>query len=781
MLHYNNTLCFIAFYLFSLLPSQAQSLKYSLWFNAEFLNEDGETLHNALSGGINQAQFSMADLNNDGKKDLVLFDRSGNKYSTFINESTGAKPIFRYHPQYEGQFPITNDWALMADYNNDGKEDLYTYGGNVNVRLYRNATKSGDTSIQFEKKMFPDEGNEPTPYLTAFTYSQYPQFDTSEVIADFNNLPAIADVDGDGDMDYLTLLNGGFGISFYRNNSVEEKRDIEDLFFLDIDWCWGDFEEGQNSNDIFLRRPEYCLRKYYKKHPSGSTLSVFDNDDDGDVDLLLGNAGYDNLIFLENGRAQHGTVQDSMIAFDAFFPSGTLRASLPSFPSSFLVDIDQDGARDLIVSVNNTDKSSYVFLEDDHVYYYRNEGEDKRPDFKIVQKDFLVGDMIDHGGWAAPALADIDNDGDYDLFIGHNGNYAYTLDQSDRIAYYENIGNATNAVFQLRDTNYLNISAKSLKRIAPHLADVDGDDDLDLLLGLQEGQIALYRNEGTANNASFVFETDFWKGLDVGEAATISTADVNGDGELDLILGESNGNFNYYRGLGGERYVQENDTFGNVLVNDFIVQTKTNPVTLEPYDTLIMESQGYSAPVFTDLDGNGKPEIISGSLRGYLKLYYDISLNAQDTFKEQEGFVYDFREQNYAYYKFGFETMPAAADLDGDGNQEIVVGNRRGGISIISSKGLVGNTKTIRNPLHQLKLYPNPANGLFFLEAPAGTYTIEITDLNGRVIKTNQIRHNLNDRMEIELREQADGVYFIHLMNSQGYHKGLKAIKLGNH
>jgi hypothetical protein len=747
---------FYSLYLLPLLffsQADAQSQKYSLWLGSTFLKANGDTMHNATAGGINQGQFSMTDLNLDGKKDIVIFERTGNRFSTFINHSQNGRVVYKYDPRYEGAFPQTTDWALMVDYNFDGKEDLYTYGGNVNVSLYRNISQNSDTIISFRQKTFLDDNLELSPYLQAFTFSPFPQFDTSEMISDFNNLPAIADIDNDGDMDYLTLLNGGIGISLYRNTTADNNQDVENMFFEDIDWCWGDFEEGVNSNDIFLSRPQFCGRKIYKKHASGSTLTVFDNDDDGDFELLLGNGGYNNLIFLENGRIQNGTKQDTMVAFDAFFLQGTRRASMPSFPAAYLIDVDQDGARDMILTVNNTDKTDVEFLETDHVWYYRNAGQDKKPDFQFVQHDFLIGGIVDHGGWAAPALIDIDNDGDQDLFIGHNGNFAYTLDQSDRIAYYENVGSSTSPVFQLRDTNYLNVGARNLQRIRPHFADIDGDDDFDLLLGQANGKIALFRNGGNASNPQLSWETEAWNGLDVGESSSIATADVNEDGELDLILGERNGNFNYYRGLGGERYVLENDTFGNVFVNGMILQTFSDPVTQEFYDSLVMEREGFSAPVWTDLDGNGKPELITGTSRGYLRLYHDLGTNQSDTFQEQEGFVYDFREQNYAYYNFGPICIPAAADLDGDGFKEIVVGNRRGGISIVSSKGIVGNTPSLKRKLEGVKLYPNPSQGVYQLLLPIGQFNVSISDINGRLIYEESLQSTGSNASSVGIKQ----------------------------
>src|SRR5690348_1613496 len=67
-------------------------------------------------GGLNNPQFSAADLNNDGVKDLVIFDRTGNKFLTFINNNIPNTFGYSYSPKYELNFPALLDWALLVDF-----------------------------------------------------------------------------------------------------------------------------------------------------------------------------------------------------------------------------------------------------------------------------------------------------------------------------------------------------------------------------------------------------------------------------------------------------------------------------------------------------------------------------------------------------------------------------------------------------------------------------------------------------------------------------------------
>src|ERR1044071_2682797 len=62
-------------------------------------------LENPWAGGINSAQFSEIDLNQDGTMDLFVFDRAGNKITTYINNATPNQVDYSIAPQYITRFP----------------------------------------------------------------------------------------------------------------------------------------------------------------------------------------------------------------------------------------------------------------------------------------------------------------------------------------------------------------------------------------------------------------------------------------------------------------------------------------------------------------------------------------------------------------------------------------------------------------------------------------------------------------------------------------------------
>ena len=111
------------------------------------LDYDGDTLLNPWAGGFNSVQFSEIDLDLDGIKDLFVFDRSGNKVSTFLNLGITGEVSYLHAPQYSTSFPKgLTDWVLLRDFNCDGKADIFTSAGG-GVKVYLNTSV---TQLQFD-------------------------------------------------------------------------------------------------------------------------------------------------------------------------------------------------------------------------------------------------------------------------------------------------------------------------------------------------------------------------------------------------------------------------------------------------------------------------------------------------------------------------------------------------------------------------------------------------------------------------------------------------------
>src|SRR6478672_1781678 len=105
-----------------------------------------DTFDFAWAGGLNNPQFSAAELNNDGIPDLVIFNRgsydgapgyNGNKILTFINHGTAGQVDYQYAPEYQQYFPKFEHWLLMVDFNCDGIEDAVTSSSQSGIVLFK--------------------------------------------------------------------------------------------------------------------------------------------------------------------------------------------------------------------------------------------------------------------------------------------------------------------------------------------------------------------------------------------------------------------------------------------------------------------------------------------------------------------------------------------------------------------------------------------------------------------------------------------------------------------
>ena len=101
--------------------------------------KNNQVIKNPWAGGINFGQVSTMDLNNDGREDLVVFDKVGSRVTTYIDTKTSGNPDFKYAPEYRKYFPKAVEWMLLRDYNCDGKKDVFI-GDNGGIRVYTNTT-----------------------------------------------------------------------------------------------------------------------------------------------------------------------------------------------------------------------------------------------------------------------------------------------------------------------------------------------------------------------------------------------------------------------------------------------------------------------------------------------------------------------------------------------------------------------------------------------------------------------------------------------------------------
>lgn len=677
--------------------------------------ENNRVLSSPYAGGVNQPQLSPFDLNGDALMDLVSFDRTGNKLITYLNEGANGTIAFRYAPEYQVQFPPLLNWALFRDYNCDGKADIFTaVPGKNAIRVFENI--SGPTGIAFQLASVE---------LMA---------DGSSVYAPAADIPAIADIDGDGDPDILSFDSGGFFVQYFENTGG-----CANLTFRLNTPCWGEFQEDPFTNDIYLNTA--CKGGTGSESGSlhsGSTLTALDVDGDDVQELLLGDINFDNLVYLHNGGTQSLAEMDQFISN---YPDNTIAVDIFLFPAAFLIDANNDNLPDLIAAPNATNISANFNAS----WYYENTGTATQYSFSQQQTDFLQSEMTDVGSDAHPVYADVDADGLLDLLIG-NLRYKDTQgNEKTALTLYKNTGTSQQAEFTLVSRDYLGISSlfnPPILGASPTLGDLDDDGDLDLLIGDLEGHLHYFRNEaGSGNPAAFTLTNPVYAGIDVGQNAAPQLIDLNRDGLLDLLVGEKSGNLNYFPNT------------GTATTADFSSGTDNN---FGEIDISPMCCGGLSTPFIFENEA-GVYELLIGSQEGGIFHYGNIEGNLEGAFVT--------KSDSFGLIAEGVKTSPFGADINGDGEIEWVVGNGRGGIAIYQDSSLLNTNIATGLPGKSLRLYPNPGkHPTLTLSAPGPTaIKIRVFDLMGRLVSHTEKEINTSSR-QLDLQHENPGIYLIEIM-----------------
>ncbi|KAA9339977.1 T9SS type A sorting domain-containing protein [Adhaeribacter soli] len=693
------------------------------------VQEGANRLKLAWAGGLQSPQISPIDLNNDGVQDLLVFDRTDNNILPFISNNQATDTAYTYAPEYATFFPRDlHSWVLLHDYNCDGKPDIFTAGRFDEVRVFKNTSSGNQLSFQLVKNPL--------------------QATNSIISIPSSDVPAFSDVDNDGDLDMLAFTTNSDYVTWFRNMRVENGQacSADTLNFKRETSCWGKFEEDFFTSSINLNRP--CSNRYSggkTQLHAGSTLLVLDVDNDGDKDALIGDISSEKLVFLQNGGSS--TLANMTSQTNIWPPANPL--NLYSFPAAYYVDVDNDQVKDLIAAPNTGGDGGAKNYE--QVYFYKNTGTNSSPNFSFRKNDFLGGEMIEVGSGAAPAFVDIDSDGDLDLVIGNDYYIQGTGAAAAKLALYENTGSAAAPFYTLVTKDLAGLSPRNLMTIAPAFGDLDGDGDADLLLGESLGFIYYFRNDSQAGQPPvFTFVSNNYVGQSVGAYSTPTLADVDRDGDLDLVVGERNGNLNFFRNNGtvsAPNFSLENASFGNVSVR--------NPNI----------GAGYAAPHIADLNQNNLFDLLVGDYDGKLHYFPDIENNLAGTFTETRLWFRNQLSNSNDTLQTGRRMHPAVANLTGDNQPDLIVGLSRGGLRCFRNVGVVSGISKERAMLSNWSVFPNPVTQKATLRSmPGAKATISVTDMLGREWLQKEVAF-ASGETELDLTSFPAGVYLIRLSN----------------
>lgn len=727
----------------------AGGLKAQLYFRVadkqekqvQVLDSSKETFPYPWAGGMNSCQFGEVDMDLDGDKDLVAFDRMGNRIMPFVNDGQPGIPDYHYAPEFLPGFPELFDWVIFRDYNGDGLEDIFTYAKEYpGIVVYKNVSAA---NLEFKLEVYP--------FLTSLQGGGQVNILTTAV-----DYPGIADIDNDGDLDILTFWGLGSFVEYHQNQSMELYGIPDSLEYVEVTQCWGYFAESDESNTIYLdtcmgQQGSKALERAPAGRHTGSTFLLLDLDGDEDQDLLLGDVDYPGLVGLING----GTTDTAyMTSQDPAFPAYNKPINLFSMPAAAYIDVNNDGLRDLLLSP--FDPSPITSVNTRSVWLYQNTGSTEQPHFEFVQQDFLQEGMIDLGSGAYPVLEDYDGDGLMDLFVGNFGYYIYSYYDAamilhavywSNIALFRNTGTLLDPQFTHITHDFANLHALHRSGLFPAFGDLDGDGDKDMITGSHDGTLIYLENTaGPGNPMEFSAPVLNYQGIDAGEYSTPQLFDLDNDGLPDLVIGEKNGNLNYYKNTGTAGIPQFSlvtDSLGKVNVTDYSASYS-----------------GYSTPCFF-YNPEGEIELITGSEQGKVFYFKDIENNLEGTFAENDS-LFVLVEDEAATTDKGIRTGAVIGELNGDSTPELIVGNYSGGLHYYAGtgqppvSGLSGKGGRIL-----ISVYPNPASERLTIRSDRSVedLVVEVFNVFGQRLIRSEFKNTAG--VELDVSGLSPGLHFL--------------------
>ena len=395
---------------------------------------------------------------------------------------------------------------------------------------------------------------------------------------------------------------------------------------------------------------------------------------DGEPRVMRENYEYPN--FRETGIGKGGM----KIYENSRFHPGNTRARMWRY-----VDYEGDGDQDLIVGIG--DWSDYVWDQayDSkgrwrngplHGWVYLIENIDGNYSGE-PEKVLAGGSPVDVYGWPSPNFADFDGDGDLDLLCG---------EFLDGFTYFQNIGSREKPSYTIgfklngEDNSPL---VMHLQMIVPTAIDWDSDGDQDLIVGDEDGRVALVEHTGKIKNGAPVFKQPVYfqqeaDTLKFGALATPYAHDWDKDGDEDLIVGNTAGNIAIFSNLDGN---------GNQWSAPELIEADGTVfrILAGPSGSIQGPAEakwGYTTLSVADWDGDGRDDILYNSIWPRIQLLR----NTKDGLIE-EPLPFWTEESPPKWYwwqakaenlQTQWRTTPLATDFDGDGQLDLVILDQEG-------------------------------------------------------------------------------------------------------
>ena len=724
--------------------SRAQNLPPSWETGTWSVVLDEVALSNPWVGGLTAPQWSVFDADLDGDDDLFAFDRDGSRVLMF--ERIPGEDLTLRKDWTEG-WPDMVDWCLLRDYNCDGKPDIFTSHQN-GIRVFTNTTQSGEG---------PSFDPEPVTLFATFDLIGSDPSDLP-VICLGMDLPAIMDHDDDGDLDIIT---------FTETASTLYRFEGQTPCGLDLECtnrCYGMLAEAAENNALFIGDDFEC--SFNVENPgmvvsdvsrtglhAGGALTSLQLEPGGPKDLIISDVTYPEAlaVVIEVGPSS----LDSATHVDPTFPSnlyGDQAVNLARFPAAFHLDVDQDGVRDLLFSPNTPLETN----DDESVHFFRNTGTEDEPAWQFITNNYLQDGMVDLGRGAYPSFHDFDGDGLLDLAVANKERYEGVDQTPAAVAVFRNVGTTTEPQFDLVDLDWIALEDFQIESPYPAFGDLDGDGDLDVLVGDELGRIHEFTNVAPAGawpefalTALSIPEDGSGEAIDVGQFATPQLHDMDGDGDLDMVVGEKNGTLTLFErtSVGSwSKYISpiHGENWGNILVDN------------------LLGINGYSVPALTPTSEGLR--IFVANETGTVQDFGLASDNWDAELLEVNDAVFGGRE--------GFRCAAAIADVDNDGLLDALVGIQNGGLLAYSSSTDTLIVDAAALPAWEWQVMPNPGRDAFRWRS-AQPWSGELTawSVTGRKVGHVVVQGQREGAMETT--DWAPGTYVIRPVLTPGNSKGV--------
>ncbi|MFT6243845.1 MAG: hypothetical protein ACJA0U_000173 [Salibacteraceae bacterium] len=664
-----------------------------------------------VPSGANNVEGSLtsADLDNDGDLDILAANADGD---FFYYENTGTTLAPDYAALQTNPFSLssTNQYIKPAfvDLDNDGDYDIlageYNYGSWVISFVYLENT-----------------GTSSSPNFAAPVTNPF-----SLVVPSHIPNPTFGDFDGDGDLDMFTNSD------YYENIGTNVAPDfaapvvdynsmgnLSDSRLVDLDND-GDLDVLATTSSAFkyfentgtatvANLAAFVIEPFYLKNLFGTVrgTTIGDFNGDGTFDIIAPNLYNGELRFYENnGTISAPNFTDGHMGMFSL-TTGDIHGEAQSFG-----DLDNDGDMDMIAE------------KDGDLYYYQNAGTAILANFNtpIINPFSLTSSLVDN-----PTLADIDADGDLDLF-GRNS-------WDGEIGFVENTGDAANPAFaaiQSSPFGMINTIATDI----PTLVDLDNDADLDFV-SFDGATGSFYFTENTGSVSAPTFGTPVLSPFGLNPISgsypisSISFGDLDNDGDMDLLCGEraNDPGFLFFENTG----TTSNPTFGSGQNNPFFLRDVfyTTPNPYRNFTSLV------------DLNADGDLDILSSIQYSQVFLYFDnISSCTVNPSVSESGITLTADQAGAIEYQWvdcddNFNIIPGAT------NQTFtptVNGNYACEVTLSGCSDFTECTEVTEVGLTEMEqktvlVYPNPASTIITIDTDQQIESVLIFNLNGALVQ----------------------------------------------